>query len=276
MTRLSRIALALAIAVAALPAAATDLKVMSFNVRTMAAQDGPNGWDKRRDLFADTIRQLHPDVIGTQELNKQQGDDTVERLPEYTWFGRDRFGGHNDEHMGIFYRKDRLKVVESGDFWLSDTPDKVASITWGNIFPRMVNWALFEHLPDHKRFYLLDTHFPYRDQDEDARTRGAREIAAWIAKLPPDVPVIITGDFNTEPSSEAHTVLTATLKDAWNTVPKREGPAKTFHDFTGKAAVQIDWILYRGVKANAMSTITTSKDGRYPSDHFPVQADFTL
>ncbi|SFS13537.1 Metal-dependent hydrolase, endonuclease/exonuclease/phosphatase family [Dyella sp. OK004] len=276
MTRLSRIALALAIAVVALPAAAVDLKVMTFNVRTMAAQDGPNGWDKRRDLFADTIRQMQPDVIGTQELYKQQGDDTVERLPQYTWFGRDRFGGHGDEHMGIFYRKDRLKLVESGDFWLSDTPDKVASITWGNVFPRMVNWALFEHLPDHKRFYLLDTHFPYRDQDEDARSRGAREIAAWIAKLPPNVPVIFTGDFNTEPRSEAHTALTASLKDAWDTAPKREGPAKTFHDFTGKPTVQIDWILYRGVQANAIRTITTSKDGRYPSDHFPVQADFTL
>ena len=276
MPRLSRIALAIVMTVIALPTSAAELKVMTFNVRTAAAQDGPNAWEKRRDLFADTIRQLHPDVIGTQELNKRQGDDTVERLPEYTWFGRDRFGGHADEHMGIFYRKDRLKVVESGDFWLSDTPDKVASITWGNIFPRMVNWALFERLSDHKRFYLLDTHFPYRDQDEDARSRSAKEIAAWIAKLPPDVPVIFTGDFNTGPESQAHATLTATLKDAWNSAPKREGPAETFHDFTGKPTQRIDWILYRGVSATDVRTVTTSKDGRYPSDHFPVQADFTL
>ena len=276
MIRLPRAVLALALAALALPAAAADLKVMSFNVRTLAAQDGPNAWDKRRDLFAETIRKQHPDVIGTQELFKQQGDDTVQRLPEYTWFGRDRFGAHAEEHMGIFYRKDRLKLVESGDFWLSDTPDKVGSITWGNVFPRMVNWALFERLDDHKRFYLLDTHFPYRDQDEDARTRGAKEMAAWIAKLPANVPVIVTGDFNTEPSSEAHKVLTAALKDAWETAPKREGPAKTFHDFTGKPTVQIDWILYRGVKANSMETLTDSKDGRYPSDHFPVVADFTM
>jgi len=262
--------------VTAMSAAAAELKVMTFNVRTMVAKDGPNAWDKRRDLFADTIRQMHPDVIGTQELNKQQGDDTVERLPQYTWFGRDRFGGHDDEHMGIFYRKDRLKVVESGDYWLSDTPGKVASITWGNVFPRMVNWALFERLSDHKRFYLLDTHYPYRDQDEDARSRSAKEMAAWIAKLPPGIPVIITGDFNTGPASQAHTALTADLKDAWTGSPKREGPAETFHDFTGKPTQRIDWILYRGVSATDVRTITTSKDGRYPSDHFPVQADFIL
>jgi len=263
-------------AILATPAMAEDLKVMSFNVRTMTGNDGLNGWTHRRDLFADTIRQLHPDVIGTQELYKAQGDDTIERLPEYTWFGRDRYGDHRDEHMGIFYRKDRLKIVESGDFWLSDTPDKVASITWGNIFPRMVNWALFERISDHKRFYLLDTHFPYRDQDEDARSRSAHEIAAWIAKLPANVPVILTGDFNTGPDSETHKAVTATFKDAWIAAPKHEGPAETFHDFTGKATKRIDWILYRGVEANSVRTITVSKDGRYPSDHFPVQADFTL
>jgi endonuclease/exonuclease/phosphatase family metal-dependent hydrolase len=274
---MSRLALLAALTAAiAQPAIADELRVMSFNVRTITGKDGPNRWEARKDLFADTIRQLHPDVIGTQELAKEQGDDTVARLPEYTWFGRDRFGAHADEHMGIFYRKDRLKLVESGDYWLSDTPDKVASITWGNIFPRMVNWALFERLSDHKRFYLLDTHYPYRDQDEDARSRSAREMATWIGKLPAGVPVIITGDFNTGPESEAHATLTAALKDAWSAAPKREGPEDTFHDFTGKPTKRIDWILYRGVEATSVQTVTTSKDGRYPSDHFPVEANFSL
>jgi|GEM_PF-90369 len=253
-----------------------DLRVMTFNVRTMTGNDGANDWGHRRDLFADTIRRLHPDVLGTQELYRQQGDDTVKRLPEYTWFGRDRFGGHRDEHMGIFYRTDTLKVVESGDFWLSDTPARVASITWGNIFPRMVNWALFERLSDHKRFYLLDTHFPYRDNDEDARSRSATEIAAWIARLPKGVPVILTGDFNTAPDSDAHARLTADLRDAWGTAAKQDGPPETFHDFTGKATKRIDWILYRGVRAVSVETVTTSRDGRFPSDHFPVQATFAL
>lgn len=178
--------------------------------------------------------------------------------------------------MGIFYRKNAFKVVESGDFWLSDTPDKVASITWGNIFPRMVNWALFERISDHKRFYLLDTHLPYRDNDEDARTRSANEIKMWIAKLPAGIPVILTGDFNTTPDSQSHALFTGTMKDAWETAPARKGPAETFHDFTGKATKRIDWILYRGVKATLAETITVTKDGRYPSDHFPVQADFAL
>ncbi|MGA7438093.1 MAG: endonuclease/exonuclease/phosphatase family protein [Luteibacter sp.] len=277
MPRLRNLALLAALTAAfAGPVAAEDLKVMSFNVRTITGPDGPNRWEMRKDLFADTIRQRDPDVIGTQELGQQQGDDTVARLPQFTWFGRDRFGAHKDEHMGIFYRKDRLKLVKSGDFWLSDTPDKVASITWGNIFPRMVNWALFERLSDHKRFYLLDTHFPYRDSDEEARSKSAHEMAEWTKKLPPGTPVIITGDFNTGPDSESHRMLTAEFKDAWLTAPAKKGPEDTFHNFTGKADKRIDWILYRGVEAKSVETITISKDGRYPSDHFPVQADFSL
>jgi len=277
MLRLRNLALLAAVAAAfAGPLAAEDLKVMSFNVRTITGPDGPNRWEMRKDLFADTIRQMDPDVIGTQELGQQQGDDTVARLPQFTWFGRDRFGAHKDEHMGIFYRNDRLKLIKSGDFWLSDTPDKVASITWGNIFPRMVNWALFERLSDHKRFYLLDTHFPYRDSDEEARSKSAHEMAEWVKSLPKGTPVIITGDFNTGPDSESHRMLTATFKDAWMTASDKKGPAETFHNFTGKADKRIDWILYRGVEVKTFETITISKDGRYPSDHFPIQADFAL
>ncbi|MBB3228544.1 endonuclease/exonuclease/phosphatase family metal-dependent hydrolase [Luteibacter sp. Sphag1AF] len=256
--------------------AAEALNVMTFNVRTINGPDGPNRWEMRAQLFADTIAHMHPDVIGTQELSQAQGDETVAKLPEYTWFGRDRFGTHKDEHMGIFYRHDRLKVVESGDYWLSDTPDVPGSMTWGNIYPRMVNWALFERLSDGKRFYLMDTHLPYRDNDEEARTRCAQEILARIARLPKDIPVFVTGDFNTGPESEAHRLLTSVLKDARLAASTKEGPEATFHNFTGNPDHRIDWILYRGAKATRVSTVTMSRDGRYPSDHFPVQATFEL
>ena len=85
-----------------------------------------------------------------------------------------RGGGADDEHMGVLYRTDALRLVESGDFWLSDTPDVVGSITWGNLYPRMVTWGLFESRDDGRRFYLFNTHFPYRDEDDAARTRCAQ------------------------------------------------------------------------------------------------------
>lgn len=268
--------LGLLLALAALPALAADtpaaepLRVVSFNVRLPTDSDGANRWDARKDVFVDSVRRLHPDVMGTQELWKIQGDYVVEQLPEYRWFGQGRRGGDGDEHMGVFYRQDRLKLIESGDFWLSDTPEVVGSISWNNLYPRMVTWALFEQLGDGRRFYFFNTHLPYRDQDDVARERGATLIGERIAALPADIPVVVTGDFNTPPESAAHRVITRHLQDVWDSGATRSGPAETFHAFSGKADRRIDWILQRGWQVQSVATDTQAHDGRYPSDHFPV------
>jgi endonuclease/exonuclease/phosphatase family metal-dependent hydrolase len=258
------------------PAAAREqLRVMSFNVRYPAADDGANRWEQRRDIMVATIRRAAPDVIGTQELFQTQGDYLVRALPHYAWFGRDRRGGHGDEHMGILYRRDRLTLVRSGDFWLSDTPDVVGSISWGHPLPRMVNWGEFRTRGG-TRFFLFDTHLPYRDEDEPAREKGARLIAAKIGEIAGDAPVVLTGDFNTVPSSRTHAVLAERLRDAREAAPRVSGPAETFHGFTGKADRRIDWVFVRGFGVERYATVTDAQGGRYPSDHFPVLAELTL
>jgi endonuclease/exonuclease/phosphatase family metal-dependent hydrolase len=273
---LASIATAALLAIATSPSHAQALRVMSFNIRLPVAADGDNRWERRKALIERTLREQDADVMGMQELHRAQGDDVVRRLPHYAWFGRDRRGGHDDEHMGVFYRKDRLRVVESGDFWLSDTPDAPGSITWDHPYPRMVTWALFERIADRQRFYLFNTHLPYRDEDDDARERGARLIASRLSLLPAGTPVIVTGDFNAAPESRTHALLAASLTDAWHAASQRSGPAATFHDFTGMPARRIDWILYRGVRPVAVRTVTTHEDGRYPSDHFPIVAEFVF
>nr|WP_310096354.1 endonuclease/exonuclease/phosphatase family protein [Pseudoxanthomonas sacheonensis] len=256
---------------------AQSLRVMTFNVRLPVESDGPNRWEARSALMAETVKREHPDLIGTQELFKQQGDDLVARLPQYAWFGRGRRGsGDGDEHMGVFYRKDRLRVLATGDFWLSDTPEVVGSITWGNLYPRMVTWARFQRIADGATFVLYNTHLPYREEDEPVRTRGAALILERLRQLPADEPILLIGDFNTVPDSRAHALLTAALTDAWQAAPRHQGPPATFHNFTGKADLRIDWILFRGLQAKSARTVTTHRRGRYPSDHFPVVVDFDL
>lgn len=250
-----------------------DLRVMTFNVRLPAPGDGANVWERRRDLFVQTVRDANPDVLGTQELHKEQGDYVVAKLPQYAWFGEGRRGGDGDEHMGVFYRTDRLRPIESGNFWLSDTPDVAGSISWGHPFPRMVTWALFEQIASGRRFYLYNTHLPYRTEDEPARSRGAREILTRLQALPADVPVVLTGDFNTGPGSQTHALLTGLLADARMQAPEHAGPDATFHNFTGTPDERIDWILTRGFRALSADTVTTHEGARYPSDHFPVVAE---
>ena len=266
------------LAAIAMPAIAADtaLRIMSFNIRLPAESDGVDYWETRKPLAVRMLREQQPDVIGLQELVKAQADYLARELPQYAWFGRGREADGGGEHMGVFYRKDRLKVIESGDFWLSDTPDVAGSITWGHPHPRMVTWALFEQRSDGRRFYLFNTHLPYRDEDEAARLKGAQAIARHLATLPDDVPVVLTGDFNTTPDSDAHAVLAGTLQDAWTTAPRVEGIDATFHGFTGKADRRIDWIFVRGAQLESITSVTTRWNNRYPSDHFPLVATLPL
>lgn len=271
-----RLILFCALMLAVIPTmAASPLRVMSFNVRVPVEADGPDRWQARREQMVRLLREQHADVVGTQELVKAQAEYLAAQLPEYAWFGRDRRGGEDDERMGVFYRRDTLRLLESGDFWLSDTPEVPGSISWGHPLPRMVTWGLFERIDDGRRFYLLNTHFPYRQEDGPARTRAAKLIARRVKKLPAGVPVIVTGDFNDVPGSGAYRRLTRRLRDAWVEAPRREGPDFTFHGFTGKGEKRIDWVLYRGgLQPLRAHTLDSHESGRYPSDHFPVAVDF--
>jgi endonuclease/exonuclease/phosphatase family metal-dependent hydrolase len=248
------------------------LRVMTFNVR-YASDEAPNAWADRRPVMIDLIKHVHPDLIGTQELLQRQGDDLVARLPEYRWFGRDRRGGHADEHMGIFYRPDRLRIVEQGDFWLSDTPEAVGSVSWGADLARMANWAIFETRGRRShRFLFVDTHLAHRDQDEIARRKAAELILARLPRLARGLPVILAGDMNARPSSSTYATFSTALTDAHQQAKIRRGPENTFHDFTGAPDRRIDYIFLRGVRATEIETSTIHTGATYPSDHFPVWA----
>ncbi|MCD7099983.1 endonuclease/exonuclease/phosphatase family protein [Stenotrophomonas sp. MMGLT7] len=263
-----------ALLLCATPAMAADaLQVMSFNVRTPVDRDGDKRWEVRREAMVALLRERRPDVVGTQELVREQADYLVRHLPGYRWFGTGRSGDDSDEHMGVLYDPARLEVIESGDFWLSDTPDTAGSISWGNIMPRMVTWALFERRSDRRRFYLFNTHLPYRDQDEPARVRSAGLILSRLHALPAGIPVVVTGDFNTMPASPTHRAFTAQLADARESARRREGPAATFNGFGDEARNRIDWILVRGFRVERFATLADRPHGILPSDHFPVVAE---
>jgi len=259
---------------------AETLRVMSFNVRYPNPADGPDAWPLRRDLLVETIRTAAPDIFGTQELFYEQGQYIVEKLPEFAWFGLSRRGNHEDEHMGVFYRKDRLRLLDSGDFWLSPTPEKPGSSAWNMSLPRMVTWGLFEIQGKGAKFLFLNTHFAHRGEDETARQKSARLIACRIGLQDENVPIILTGDFNAPAGGPTYQVLSP-LKDTWTVAAQKSGPEGTegtFHGFKGKpGAARIDWIMFRApwTVKNA-EIIVAGRDGRFPSDHFPVLAVFEL
>lgn len=259
-----------------LPLRAQTLRVMTFNVRYPAPDDGSNRWELRKDHLVSTIRDKSPDIVGSQELFYEQGQYIVEQLPDYAWFGVSRRGDRSDEHMGVFYRTARLRLVESGNFWLSETPDRPGSMSWDVSLPRMATWGLFELKEGGRRFYLFNTHFPHRREDEQARLECARVLHERMSRAAKDLPLVLTGDFNAAPDSPPYGVFAADFRDSRLTATKRLGPDGTGSGFGGSTTGRrIDWILYRGTLEPLESeTIVNPREGKFPSDHFPVLVVF--
>lgn len=249
------------------------MTIMTFNLR-YAGSAGPTAWQLRRPVMAELLRNSAPDIIGTQEGVYAQLKDLHSDMPGYEWIGLGREGGSRGEFMAVFYRKDRLEPLEYDHFWLSDTPEVIGSVTWGHKVKRMVTWVRFRDRKSSQEFYFVNTHLDH--QVEEARQKGAALIRKRMEALKLSLPTILTGDFNTGPGSKSHQILTegGFLADSWETAAKRLGPdIGTFHDFKGpeNTTVRIDWILHRGVvTVDSIEILTFGKDGRYPSDHFPL------
>ena len=125
------------------------INVISFNIRYPNPNDGIHYWDNRKELVSSIIQFYDADIIGVQEAHRRQLDELTAALPEYDWFGVCRTDGSNDpvpdnEFSAILYRRDRLAILDGNTFWLSLTPDKVASVGWDAAFPRIVTWVKFK------------------------------------------------------------------------------------------------------------------------------------
>jgi endonuclease/exonuclease/phosphatase family metal-dependent hydrolase len=256
-----------------------ELCVMTYNVRYANEYPG-EAWTTRRPLLASCIRTIAPDVIGTQEGLYRQLCDIAADLPEFDWIGLGRQGGSRDEFTAVFYRTARLDPLEFDHFWLSDAPEVIGSMTWGNRFRRMVTWVRFRDKLTQGEFYLWNTHFDHEVQE--ARIKSAALIRTRVAQLEQETPVLLIGDFNADGETNevhAHFLRDGFFRDAWVTAATRSGGARgTFNGFgTFPGLGRIDWILTRGdVTVDAIAVVETAQDGQFPSDHFPVVARLRL
>ncbi|HDP36039.1 MAG TPA: endonuclease/exonuclease/phosphatase family protein [Candidatus Hydrogenedentes bacterium] len=252
------------------------IKAMSFNVRYGTAMDGENAWMHRKDILVNAFREEAPDVCGLQECLAFQAEYIVEQLPEYRWTGIDRDVSGKGEMTAVLYRHKALFPVETGHFWLSETPDAPASVSWDSSLTRMATWLRFYHAEGNDFFYFYNTHLDHKG--EQARQKGIAVICEHIDMLPKETPVILVGDFNApaEQSRPYEIAMENGFSDAWLEAEERIGPPITWSAFKAPDPDQdkrIDWIIYRGpVRVSRCETVLYNEGGRYPSDHYPVAA----
>jgi endonuclease/exonuclease/phosphatase family metal-dependent hydrolase len=261
--------------------AAEPIRVMTFNIRYGTANDGPNHWKNRHELVVETIKNFKPDLLGTQEVLSFQADYLTEQLPGYAMVGVGRDDGKRmGEFSSLFYDTERFTLVDSGTFWLSETPNMPGSKSWDASLPRVASWAkLKDNRASGRELVFINTHWDHIG--DRARTESGKIIHTWMGEKAANLPTIVTGDFNVNENHPGLAALMSSpsdslkLQDAFRIVhPKQADDEATFHGFRGRTkGRRIDFILTSPQFQAIEATIDrTERDGRYPSDHYPVTA----
>jgi len=293
--RLAACALAIALGLASFPAQAQNpapasqrelLSVMTFNIRYGTANDGVNHWTNRRQFLFDVVREAAPDVAGLQEALDAQIREIVAAIPGYGVVGVGRDDGKTKgEYAAILYRTSRFHVSDSGTFWFSDTPSVVASKSWGNTITRICTWARFVDR-DGSAFWHFNVHLDH--QSQPSREKSTELLARRIAERRNiDEPAIVTGDFNVGEANPAIATLVGPgaggraplLLDTYRVRFPQERVVGTFTGFVlnETGGDKIDYILVPpGTDVLDAAINRIARDGRYPSDHFPVTARIRL
>jgi len=259
------------------------LNVITFNIRLDATSDSLNNWKYRKDVAAQVIKDYDADIIGTQEVLPNQLQDLKNRLPGYVAVGVGRDDGANGgEYSALFYKKDRFKEHESGTFWLSETPD-TPSKGWDAAYPRIATWVVLEDIITRKKVFAINTHLDHIGKV--ARVNGVKLMLDKALEVAKGYPVILTGDFNSEPNSDVVQYVIDektpnSLADSRFLAKIKKDKGSTFHDFGRLPSDKREYIDYifvsKDVEVESYEVVEDKLDNIYLSDHNPVFAKIII
>ena len=260
-----------------------NLNIMTFNVRNLHGDDGTvNSWDNRKSRAVNAINSFGPDIIGMQEAYKVQIDYFLNNLTHYRSIGDSRKGDTTDEYANIMYRSDKFNVLESGQFWISETPDVPDSrSSFDSGYPRIVTWAKFQAECEGRAvFYYFNTHLSLKT---DAKVQGVNLILDRVSRYVThsECPVFIGGDLNSDELSPAYRILSnSDFQDTWVQLRKPFIDDSTGNHWTAQKDIDhehIDWIFQRNAaRVNSLEINYYTEDGLNPSDHYPVQLNVDI
>ena len=246
----------------------TELRAMSFNVWVSSRSDA------RDNRVVQMVLDYMPDVVGFQETGSSWMNTLIKKLGTYyNYVGEGRDGGSSGEYNPIFYRKDKFTLLESGTYWLSDTPNKVSKFSESSL-NRIYTYAKLKRNSDGAVFLHINTHFDHKSSV--AREKQAEVLVDFINKNS-GIPMIITGDFNCESTSTEYKTIVNSVVVSSSTVAEKKKTEATFHNY-GNSNKVIDFIFVDPVKVHVLNYKVCSEkiNGDYASDHHPVCIDFYI
>lgn len=261
-----------------------SFNVMSYNIRFDNPADGSNAWSNRKEKVFSIIRLYKPDILGLQEPLPNQISEINNEFRNFSWYGVGRDDGkEKGEFNPIFFNTVRFERLNSGTFWLSETPEVPGSKSWYAILPRICSWVKLKDKFSGDSLFAFNTHF---DHGGDAsRNESAHLLLNKIVEIAGTVPVVITGDFNDDEKSETYKILidSSNPNHLTNTMYSSKYPhhGGTFtfvsFDFIGIPGKIIDFIYVKeNVRVKLHAFLTDTWDGVFASDHIPVFTELEL
>ena len=269
-----------------------SINVASYNIRYDSTSDRQNGdgWEIRSKHLYNLVNYERWDVFGAQEVLHGQLQGLLANLDGYDYIGVGRNDGcTKGEYAPIFYRKDRMRCLDKGWFWLSETPEIPGSKGWDADQCRICTWGHFEDKGTKWKFWFFNLHMDHIGIV--ARREGARLVLARIKEMCGNAPYILTGDFNVDQDSDIYAILTESgmLVDTYSAARHRMAPNGTINHFNADLVThqRIDHIFVSPIFRTHEYGIHTdnwwastgdgqSHKARMLSDHYPVTARVEL
>lgn len=261
------------------------LTACSFNIlHDTSKSDHP--WKSRRPRVIEAIDGIGPDLLGIQEALPGQFEDLREAFPDYGWFGLGREGDEKSEAVPVAWSSDRFEMRDTGNFWLSPTPEK-PSIGWEAQNPRVSTWASLTDEATGTDVWFCNAHVSpaswrtRRNSAEVIRRRATERAENGEA-------VVVSIDLNNEPSTPSYKTITgrtdagsSPVVDGRRTAEETaeasvHGPKNTYHAFTNEAKERLDYVFTPDTADVREYRTLEIDDGAYRSDHLPVAAEFEL
>ena len=246
------------------------INIMTYNIRLDTEADGINIWDNRKEGIVSLIKEEDVDVLGIQEGLPDQVNYLSDQLKDYNFIGEGRDGGNNGEYSAIYYKKEKMNLIETETFWLSETPE-IPSIGWDAAINRIVTLGIFKIKKSKKELIVYNTHFDHIGKI--AREKSVGVILNHIKENDfQNRPLIVMGDFNLSPEDLPIELLSKELNDSFKLYPVKN-PVGTFNgfDLDSKLLDRIDYIFTKNVKITNYKHLDKKlSSGLWPSDHLPI------
>ena len=260
------------------PQNTNSFNVMTYNIRMNTPEDGVNAWPLRKDKVTGLLKFHQPDVFGIQEALLEQMQDLENGLTDFDHVGVGRDDGKTQgETMAIFFRKARFEKLADGTFWLSETPEK-PGIGWDAACNRTCTWIRLKDKLSNQTFYFFNTHLDHRGKI--ARESGSKLLLRKISEINKEnLPVILTGDFNSTPQDEPIKIIKDVLMDSREkTETAPYGQEGTSGGFDVKAMPRIIDYVFVNSKISVLryGILSDSFGLYYPSDHLPVFTELQI